>query len=622
MFMKRAFWLGLATLALMGAPSLDAAAQPQAAEQAPAQASPQTPAPESETPESKDPVPDPTTSPSTTPSTTPSTPPTQTGSPMTGSTPSPATAAQPAGALAVPGSSLVVVDDLAPGAEIVTGGEPIAMSEAVALAIRNGLGVEVERFGPLIAEAEAQAAWGAYDPRLDADTRYEVLKSPNTFALNPVAQNRDRIFGGGVGLSQLLPFIGGTLDARFDSSSRATRSQLESLDQRYDASFFLNGRIPLLRNLVWNAPWTNVKLLGLQSESAELRFRQALMDNVQGTVNRYWALVAARDRVRVSQKSLETARALFDQTQTQYEVGVVSQVEVVEAEAGVANREFELIQSANQFRNEQDLLIETVYGTRLEPGTALQLVPTEDLQAYDVGAIDVERSVARAFENRPELAIAQSEIDQDEVSLKFAKSQRLPMLDAEGRYGYVGISGNGNDNLRDFDPDDGIPAPIPIDTVWGESSDDWFTRDGSNNWRVQGLFSVPIPNTGARRRVDISEFELRRSKTSRIRLEQGIILEVRAASRTLLSAGQRIEAAERRRLAAEEQLRAERIRLEHGESTPFEVLQREEDLVEAESQKINALQLFHAAETALERSEGSILEAHSIEVDAVRKPVR
>jgi outer membrane protein len=525
-------------------------------------------------------------------------------------------------ALVVPAPSMLVQDDLAPGAMIVTDGEPLAMHEAVALAIRNGLNVEVERYAPLIAEAEARAAWGAYDPTLSGDARYDVAKSPNTFAINPVDQNRDRVAGGGVGLTQLIPYLGATVSARFDSSSRATRSQLESLDDRYDSSFFMNARIPLLRNLMWNEPWTNVKLAGLQSEATELRFRQALMDTVQATVNRYWALVAARDRVRVSQKSLETARALLEQTKTQYEVGVVSQVEVVEAEAGVANREFELIQAANQYRNEQDLLIEAVFGTKLEAATSLQIVPTEDLQAYRIGSLSVDSSVARAFENRPELEVARKTIEQDEVDLRFAKSQRLPQFDADLRYGYVGVSGNGNTNLRDFDPTDGLPAPIPVDRVYGESTDDFFERDGSNNWRVQGLFSVPIPNTTGRRRVQRNEFDLRRSKTSLVRLEQGIILEVRAASRTLLSAAQRIDAAERRRLAAEEQLRAERIRLEHGESTPFEVLQREEDLVEAESQKINALQLFHAAETALERAEGTILDEHAIEVEAARAPVR
>ena len=67
--------------------------------------------------------------------------------------------------------------------------------------------------------------------------------------------------------------------------------------------------------------------------------------------------------------------------------------------------------------------------------------------------------------------------------------------------------------------------------------------------------------------------------------------------------------------AAAEQLRAEKIRLEYGESTPFDVLLREEDLVRAESQKILAEQAYHNSITALDRAQGTILEQHQIVVE-------
>jgi len=148
---------------------------------------------------------------------------------------------------------------------------------------------------------------------------------------------------------------------------------------------------------------------------------------------------------------------------------------------------------------------------------------------------------------------------------------------------------------------------------------DFFKSDGSDNYTVRGVFSIPIPNTAARKRVVRSQFDLRRSKTRRLRLEQNIILEVRAAARLLLASAQGIGAAERRRLAAEEQLRAERIRLEHGESTPFDVLQRETDFVEAESQKIAALQAYRSAEVGLERAQGTILDVRGIVVEDARE---
>lgn len=511
--------------------------------------------------------------------------------------------------------------DLVPGARIVTEGRPLSISEAVALSIRNNLKVEVERFEPLIAEADSTGAWGLYDPTLGVNGFYDVQKSPNTFLanINTAETNRNRIEGGEVGVEQLLPYLGASLGLKFRSTETVTRSTIQQLDPQYDSSLFLTAKVPLLKGLIWNEPWTRVKRSELTAQAARENFRAALMDNVRTTVDSYWNLVAARDQVRVAQKSLETSRALLEQVKTQYEVGVVSKVEVVEAEAGVADREFDLIRDANRFRNVQDELIEIVLGRQLTAMTTLQFVPTEDPAAYRARNVDVEKSVQRAFQKRPELQLADREIEKGEIDLKFAKNQRLPQLDADLRFGYVGVAGDGNSSLPVTVP----PAPPvtpPPDTPYDDSLDNYFAGQGNDNLRVQGTFSIPFPNTTARKRVVRSQLELRRFKTQKLRLEQSIILEVRGAARLLLSSEQGIDAAERRRLAAEEQLRAERIRLEHGESTPFEVLQRESDLVEAESQKINALRSYRSAEVGLERSQGTILDFHDVVVDEVWEP--
>jgi outer membrane protein TolC len=513
--------------------------------------------------------------------------------------------------MSVPRTQAALPGDLQPGAEIVTDGRSLSISEAVALSIRNNLNVEVERYEPLIAEADSEGAWGAYDPTISANMGYEVEKTPAVSALQGVGgtgQSRDRFQGGGVGVDQLIPYIGASLNFRFDGASNRTRSSFPNRNPRYDSSFFMSARVPLARNLIWNEAWTNVKVQEISYRRSNETFRTALMDTVRGTVDSYWNLVAARDQVGVAQKSLETARALLDQTEIQYEVGVVSRVEVVEAEAGVADREFNLIRTANVFRNAQDQVIAAVLGSEFAASTSFQFVPTEDPESYESKRVDVERSVREAFIRRPELQVEDRNIEQGKIDLKFAKNQRLPQIDLEMRYGFVGLGGDGVG-----------PPPVPGDESFSDSTDDFFTSDGADNYRVQGTFSIPIPNTTARKRVARSQLQLRRSKTRRLRLEQDIILEVRAAARLLLASAQGIGASERRRLAAKEQLRAERIRLEHGESTPFEVLQRETDFVDAESQKIAALQAYRSAEIGLERAKGTILDFHHIVVDDARK---
>src|SRR6056297_1032198 len=102
--------------------------------------------------------------------------------------------------------------DLQPGASIVRDGRPLSVAEAVALSIRNNLDVEVERYTPLIAGTERDGSWGAYDPVVSANVEYDVRKSPNTSAFNPdVEVLRDSTAGGGIGLDQLIPYVGASV---------------------------------------------------------------------------------------------------------------------------------------------------------------------------------------------------------------------------------------------------------------------------------------------------------------------------------------------------------------------------------------------------------------------------
>jgi outer membrane protein TolC len=128
---------------------------------------------------------------------------------------------------------------------------------------------------------------------------------------------------------------------------------------------------------------------------------------------------------------------------------------------------------------------------------------------------------------------------------------------------------------------------------------------------------VPLPNTSARHAVSKTELELRRARTQKKRLEQTIILEVRKAARNLEASQEAIDAARDAERAAQEQLRAERIRLEYGESTPFDVLQREEDLVDRENELIGAFQAYRTSVTALDRAQGTILRNRNIKIAEV-----
>ncbi len=510
----------------------------------------------------------------------------------------------------------------------------LSLEEALRMGLENNLDVEVVRYSPYIAYEDVEQAWGAYDPELFSEFAYQNIELENSFTLTGQTTSKQKQWAGSGGFRGILPLLGSNYNLQFDSGQYETNSGVEALSPKYESSFNLRLSQPLLRNLVWNQPWFNVRTTRIVYDASLDQFRKDVMDVVQRIQNLYWNLIASEDQVRVAEKSLETATALLDQTKTQYDVGVVSRVEVVEAEAGVAQRDFELIRAQNRYRNAQDDLIDAVLGTGLTADSTLQIQPTDRPDDYIPFAIDPEAAVTIAFEQRPEVALVDREIEQRDISLRFAKNQRLPALDAIVSYGNQGLGGSENPDLScafgasrveciapPGNPNNPVNQPgyQPIPSSgWSNSYDRFLSSQAAEQFTAGAIFSIPIPNTQARHRVSQAKLELRRANSQKRRLEQSIILEVRTAIRNLSDSQKGIEAARRATVAAQEQLRAERIRLEYGESTPFDVLLRESDLVSAQSEEINAFQAYRTSATGLDRAQGTILRNNNISIDAVR----
>jgi outer membrane protein TolC len=522
---------------------------------------------------------------------------------------------------------------------------PLTLDEAVELALQNNLDVDIQRFGPLIADDDETIAWGEYDPELYAEFGYSSFKDPNAFTLNRTTFSLEKKTDGVGGFRGILPWLGSSYDFSFTGSRTTTNSTIQGLSPELRSSFSLNLTQPLLKGLIWNQPWTRVKTTRIGAQQSLENFREEVMNTVARVEDSYWDLIATEEQKNVATKSLETALALLEQSKTEYEVGVASKVKVVESEAGVAEREFNLIRDENLFKTSQDGLVNLILGTKFTDEAAVNVMPTdrpEDFIEYD---LDTEAATVRAFDLRPELVSAQQDIEKQKLQIKFAKNQRLPQFDVRLGYGNRGQAGEQNQNARcgflsnsaviedplnpgmvvTIDPRQACLDDPSINRIgsrdFEDSLDHFIEQDSADQFSARALFSIPLPNTGARAQVSKDRLLLRQNETSKRRLEQSIILEVRKAVRDIESAQEGIEAARRATAAATEQLRAETIRLEYGESTPFDVLQREEDLVQAQSREIGAFRTYRSSVTALHRAQGTILQNRNIAIDAVR-PLR
>lgn len=505
---------------------------------------------------------------------------------------------------------------------------PLSLGEAIASGLERNLALEVQRHAPWIAREGYRAAIGAYDPVFGGELGYGSTETPianpllnagavgqDAALLNHPDQLEEKRTDGKTGLQGLVPWLGAEYGLAYTGSRLGTTSSIASYEPELRSSLIGTLSIPLLRDLIYNQAWTELRVTRLGVDTADETFRAALLDTVLGIEASYWELVAARERERVARKSVDTARALLDQVKTQYEVGVVSKVEVVEAEAGVAERDFNLIVAANEQRLRQDQLADLVFGPDLRATSRFEIQPTDKPSEQITYETDAGVAVRRALENRPELAAARRQMEILEERLAYAKNQKLPKLDVVGTYGYSGLAG---DPHRSGLSSATTPLPVNLGRNYGNTHDDYFTRDGSLTWSARGVVSYPLGNQTADARATAAALELRRQRTETRRVEQGIVLQVREALRNLDSAKQGIEAAARRQAAAAEQLRAERIRQEQGESTPFDVLQRERDFVDSEANRIGAERAYRVNAARLERAVGTSLDSNHIVVENAR----
>jgi outer membrane protein len=496
----------------------------------------------------------------------------------------------------------------------------LSVADAIAMSIENNLDVEIARFTPLIADLDHTAAWGAYDPNFFGSTEYSRTETPVASSLEPSARTLERKTTGSAGVRGLLPKIGAEYEISYGGQSIETSQAIQNLSPEYRATLLGSLTLPLLKGAWWGEPWVAVKQSRIGAEIGAEEFRTALMDITRGTQDAYWNVSASGEQRRVAHKSLEARRGLLKRTEAQYEVGVVSKVEVTEAEAGVAEGEVGVIRAENAYRGAQDVLIDLVLGPNLTPDSRLEIRPTDSPEEIVTYAVEPEEANRKALSHRPEIATARKSIEQQEIELKFRKNQRLPQIDLKLTYGHQGLAGQTNPTPTFFGCPPGQTScqRTPVTSVrrsYSSTDDDFFSADGARQWSGGAVVTIPIGNVTGRAGVSKARLELRRARTQVRRLELDIVLEVRDAIRNLRSSLEGIEATERARVAAAEQLRAENIRLEHGESTPFDVLLREETLVDAESLKITALQGYHNSVTALDRAQGTILQNHNIAVE-------
>mgnify|MGYP002619644275 CR=1 FL=1 len=461
----------------------------------------------------------------------------------------------------------------------------LGIVDAVLLALDQNRDIELARIAPLQADGDIFSAWGEFDPIWANQVTYteaEQTSSAQTLAFGGSQFASIRSYR-----TQFSSSISGRIPYGTQYSATLTMNEDEDTFNRFiqewQGGLTLTLSQPLLRGFGKKSNMARIWAARNSRAISEEQLRNQVMMALSESIKAYWDLVGSIENLRVRFKSLDNAERLLTDTERRLEIGLGSQLDVVQAQAGLATRQSDLISARSAVADASDRLknlLNVRTGDRL---SRVVVVPVDGFGTLEVD-VDEEESIQRAIEYRPEVRTAMLAIDNAEIEFERARRDMLPTLDVTGT---LTRGGRGPERQDIFD---GIRESV--DEVWSVG--------------VEG--AIPIGNRAARGQHTRARQGLRESELQLLKAQEDLMLNVRIAIRQVNTSRILVESNRQTRSLQEQNLLAERKRLQLGMTTSFRVLQVEEDLTLAEVQLAQARVNFEKSLIDLQLAEGSLLD--------------
>ena len=365
-----------------------------------------------------------------------------------------------------------------------------------------------------------------------------------------------------------------------------------STNPEYQGFIGFNLTQPLLKNAGLAATMAGIRLAALTSDIAFQEYRRQVMLIVSSAEAGYWNLYLAQEQVRFFRESVATAEAILEDSRSRLEAGKASELEVAEAQSGLALRRSKL-QEAEQKRYETAVQLITLFAGS---ATSTNAHPRAVDRPVVRGADPVLQELWRdANDLNPDSLIQRHKARQEGVRLDLARNQRLPEVNLKGAWGLNGLG----------------------DTP-GASWDDIFHNEFPS-WSVSAELRMPLGGgTKSKNELDASRLRQQQALIAIQAVERQIANSLDSAVHKVRSARESAAGYESLVAFNRQLLEAALARLEVGKLESRRVLEVEADLFESKNSLVNALVLYERALLEAELVSGSLLQRRNMEVDRLQ----
>jgi outer membrane protein TolC len=426
--------------------------------------------------------------------------------------------------------------------------ETLSLNQAVNMALSQNASVKIVENKVEVAQGQLMTARGYLMPQLSASGTLVRLNS--LISMDALSYN--------------MPVWDGDTMTRYYVPMRSASISQDNIGNTYSAKIsaswpvYTGGKI-----------WQGYQISRLNREAAGESYDSAKAGVIFAVKQAYYGLLLAQSAYDVTKEAVSSIEKHVGRVQALYHKGMVSRYDLLRVEVQLSNMQPQLIRMQNAVelsRQSLNMILNRELNAPVELTDSMSYHPVE---------IDSAALIVQALEARPEyrsILIRQKMVQKAKL-ISYSSYQPTVALIADYSYSKgSGFSG----------------------------SDEW-----QKNWDVGISASWPLFDGGSGLgRIKEAKANSRQLRLVKELVEDGIKMEVSAHYLTLKANRKAISSQERSVEQAQEALKIAQARYESGQATNLDVLDSEVALIQAKTNKIQALHDYLVSLARLENAVG------------------
>lgn len=454
----------------------------------------------------------------------------------------------------------------------------LTLADVRAASLANNLDLQVALYEPSLAQELVNEEAARFEWTFISSIRHRDTETPIASQLSSSQfKNTDIDFGVRVPL-----YTGGVVNVNVPMNRTETNNIFSTLNPAYTSDISFSISQPLLRDAGLRVNTYGIRVARYQQQVADARTKLEAIRILAAADRSYWRLYAAQQELDVRLQQYELADRLLQQAARRVEVGADAEIEVIRAEAGLAERLEAIIIADNAVRQQQRELKRIANIPNLDIGSESHIAPASIPSPLGL-ELDPHALAAHAIDNRMEMLELELQLAIDASTIDLRRNQALPLFTLDYVY-----------NINGLGP------------KWGDSFD-MVRRRSFDGWQIGLSAEIPLGNEAARSRVHHAVLTRLQRLATRTQRELAIRQEVFDAVDQLNSTWQRILAARQAAILAGRRLRGEERQFEVGVRTSTDVLDAAAALADAQLAEIRALVDYQVALIDIAFATGTLL---------------